>query len=542
MIRSEKRSPSLDPAASDPRRTGSALVAVFVAYFASTMVISTLTVALPRIAAELDGMHLFSWALALPGLAAALSTLLFGKLSDLYGRRALLLAAMGLYLLGAAISTASTTFEVLIAALFVIGLGQGAIAPLCFSVLGDLFPPVERSRWAGLLNIPAGVMALFGPTLSGWLVDNLSWRYIFGLVIPFTLLSGAAILLGLPSLGRRASHRIDLLGSALLVAATSTMIVGFSWAGSSYAWGSVQVLGLLFASCLFWGLFLRIEARASEPMLDPQVLLSRTFVTAAFSAFLSFFGLTAITAYYPLFVQGVQGAGATLSGQVMTPFSVLMAFMGVPAGLLLSRTRRYKWMYVGGYAILTIALVGLARFTNRTPIAWGFAVTTVAGLGLGTIPTINTLVAQYALPRRLLGAATGGIFFFVMLGRAISPALLGSAMNHAYIDSLTALLPAIPPGQLDDGILTSIGNPRVLLSAPAMAELEGAFRDLGDQGPALFQQVVAAIRASMQSALREVFLLGAVTMLATFLLVLTIPEIALDTEAPDRRPSLTAST
>lgn len=536
MIRSEKRTPAHDPAASDQKRTRSALVTVFVAYFTSTMVMSTLTVALPRIAAELDGMHLFSWALALPGLAAALSTLLFGKLSDLYGRRALLLAAMGLYTLGAVISTASATFEILIAALFVIGLGQGAIAPLCFSVLGDLFPPVERSRWAGLLNIPAGVMALFGPTLAGWLVDNLSWRYIFGLVIPFTLLSGAVILLGLPTLGRRAAHRIDLLGSALLVAATSTMIVGFSWAGSVYAWGSVQVLGLLSASCLCWGLFLRVEARASEPMLDPQVLRSRTFVTAAFSAFLSFFGLTAITAYYPLFVQGVQGAGATLSGQVMTPFSVLMAFMGVPAGLLLSRTRRYKWMYIGGYAILTIALLGLARFTNRTPIVWGFAVATLAGLGLGTIPTLNTLVAQYALPKRLLGAATGGIFFFVMLGRALSPALLGSALNHAYIDSLAARLPAIPPGKLDEGTLASIGNPRVLLSAPAMAELEGAFGALGDQGPALFQQVVEAIRASMQSALRVVFLLGAVTMLVTFLLVLTIPEIALDSEAPDRKP------
>jgi MFS family permease len=272
-------------------------------------------------------------------------------------------------------------------------------------------------------------------------------------------------------------------------------------------------------------------------MLDPQVLLSRTFVTAACSAFLSLFGFTAVTAYYPLFVQGVQGVGATLSGQIMTPFSVLLAFMGVPAGLLLSRTRRYKWMYIGGYAILVMALLGLAAFTNRTPIVWGFAVTALAGLGLGTIPTLNTLVAQYALPRRLLGAATGGIFFFVMLGRAISPALLGSVLNSVYTRSLGALMPALPSGRIDEVTLASIGNPRVLLSAPAMAELEGAFAGLEDQRPALFQQVVEAIRASMGSALKVVFLLGALTMLVSFLLVLTIPEIAMDPDAPDRKPT-----
>lgn len=505
------------------------------------MVMSTLMVALPRIAAELDGMRLFSWALALPGLASALSTLLFGKLSDLYGRRALLLLSMAVYLAGVVLCAFSRSFEFLIAGLFIIGLGQGAVSPLCFSILGDLFGPAERSRWAGLLNIPAGMMALFGPTLSGYLVDNISWRYIFALVVPFILISTVLVVAGLKRADRRAAHKVDVLGSLVLTVATSTMLVGLSWGGARYAWGSAPVLGLLAASALLWGAFLRVEARAAEPMLDPQVLTNRTFVIAALSAFLSFFGLTAITAYFPLFIQGVQGASATLSGQIITPFSVLMAFMGVPAGLLLSRTRRYRWMYVGGYGILTVALFGLAAFDQDTPFAWAFAVTTVAGLGLGTIPTLNTLVVQYALPRRLLGAATGAIFFFVMLGRTISPALLGSVMNSAFAEALADNLPGALTQHVDAASLASISDPRLLLSEQALNELRGRMDGLGDQGSGLYLEVLEGIRLSLEAALRRVFLVGAVTMLLTSLLVLTIPEIDLEMEAPDRRPASQAT-
>ncbi len=479
-------------------------------------------------------MQLFSWALALPGLASALSTLLFGKLSDLYGRRALLILAMAVYLLGAILSAVSQTFEFLIAGLSIIGFGQGAVAPLCFSILGDLFGPVERSRWAGLVNIPGGIMALIGPILTGWLVDNYSWRYLFGGLVPFILATTVVIVLSLPRFGQRAGHKVDVLGSILLTVATTTMLVGLSWGGTAYAWSSGQVLGLLAASILSWGIFLRIEARADEPMLDPQVLLNRTFLTASVSAFMSFFGLTAITAYLPLFLQGVQGATATLSGQVATPYSVLVAFMGVPTGFLLARTRHYKWMYIAGYGLLAASLFGLAGFTAQTPTWVGFAVTTAAGIGLGAIPTINTLVVQFALPRRLLGAATGGIFFFVMLGRAVAPTLLGSVMNSAYAETLAGSLPAALAQSADADTLASLSDPRVLLSEQAVDELREMMGLASGQDQALYLQVVEVVRSSLEAALRRVFLAGAITMLASSLLVLTIPEIDLEAEVPDR--------
>jgi len=415
--------PSVPTTPSSPKAVQWALGAVFITFFTGSLLFGALAVALPRIAAELDGMRWFSWALALPGLAIALGTLLLGKLSDLYGRRALLILSMIVYLLGAVLSAVSRTFEFLIAALCVMSLGQGGLAPLCFSVLGDLFDPVERSRWAGLLGIPGGIVALISPVLGGWLVDNVGWRYLFGGVVPFIVATIVVIALGLPRFAGHAKRKIDISGSLLLTAAATTMVVGLSWAGTAYAWSSIQILGLLAASTLLWGVFLRIEARAEEPMLDPQILLNRTFITAAGSAFLSIFGLMAVTSYLPLFLQGVQGASATLSGQVAAPYGVLSSFMAVPIGFLLARSGRYKWMFIAGYGLLTVTLFGLTAYSASTPTWLAFAVTIAAGLGMGAIPTINTLVAQHALPKRLLGAATGGIYFFVMLEPSPPPCL-----------------------------------------------------------------------------------------------------------------------
>ncbi|MCX6071378.1 MAG: MFS transporter [Chloroflexi bacterium] len=411
-------------------------------------------------------------------------------------------------------------------------LGQGAIAPLCFSVLGDLFDPVVRSRWAGLLNVPGGIAALISPVLGGWLVDNYSWRYLFGGVVPFILVTTVVIALGLPRFGGHAKRSVDIPGSLLLTAAATTTLVALSWAGTTYAWSSVQVLGLLAASILFWGVFLRIEARAEEPMLDPQVLLNRTFITAAVCAFISIFGLMAVTSYLPLFLQGVQGASATLSGQVAAPYGVLSSFLAVPTGFLLARTGRYKWMFITGYGLLTVTLFGLAGYSARTPTWLAFALTTAAGLGMGAIPTINTLVAQHALPKRLLGAATGGIYFFVMLGRAIAPAVLGSAMNVRYSLSLQGRLPAELAASVDGATPASLGDPRVLLSAEAMQDLEARLAVIRDAAPTLYAQTTQAIRASLESGLRQVFFIGAVAMLVSFLLILTIPNRNLRDASP----------
>ncbi len=511
-----------------PRSIPMALAAVFLAYFSSFFVMGKMSNALPRIAAELDGMLYYSWAIAIPFLVSAFSTLIFSKLSDLFGRRIMLLTSVSFMLLGAVLSATAITFIWLIASLSIFSLGMGAIQPLCFSVLGDLFAPVERSRWAGLLNISSGVSAIVAPTLGGWVVDTLHWSVIFWMDVPVILLTGILILIGLPHQNQHRSHPIDVPGMFLLAVASTSMIIGLSWAGSTYPWVSPQVLGLLGLSLVSWLVFLRMESGAEEPVLDTRLLSNRTFLVASLSALLSTFGFTALLSYYPLFLQGVQGTSAALSGKIITPFSVIMSFMGIPAGFLLARTKRYKWMLVTGYIILFLVMSGMVLLREETPLFWGVIISTMAGIGLGTIPTINALIIQYAVPRKSIGVAMGGLYFFVAMGKAIGPAILGSVFNSVYISRLSFHFDRILPEKLTHTTMALIRDPSVLLSSSATQALQKELNLLGDQGSLFIQNVLAAVRLSLESGLRATFLVGAISMLLALLLILTIPVINLE--------------
>jgi MFS family permease len=413
-------------------------------------------------------------------------------------------------------------------------LGFGALAPLCLSVLGDMFPPAERSKWVGLPNIPAGIFALFGPTLGGWFVDNLSWRYIYWAGVPLIILCLMAVPIGIPPLAKSVARKIDVRGSVSMVMASSTMMLALSFAGTTYRWASPQVSGLLVDSLVFWLFFLRAQTRTVEPLLDPQVLHTRTFLIVIISGVFSNFGLTAMMVYYPLFLQGVQGISAMRSGQILTPFGVLMAFVGVPTGFLLARTKRYKRLFVMSYALLTAVMCGTVLFNAKTPIVWGTAVATLGGVGLGAVPTIKTLVVQCIVPKKLLGVATGALFFSLSMSMTISPAVLGSVMNIAYANTPRTSLPPAVDQLMDKGTVASLGNPRVLLLKPAMRALQETFDKAGSDGPVLFKQTVQAIRISLESGLSIVFLIGAGTMFLAFLLILAIPQISMDVEVKDK--------
>jgi MFS family permease len=511
------------------------LVAGFLIYAVSFYYLQTMGVARPRMAAELNGMPMFSWLISIPGLAGALATLLFSKFSDIYGRRLMLMVSLSLCLLGTILSAVSPTFVSLIITNAIASLGLGALIPLCLSVLGDMFAPVERSKWIGLLNIPAGIFSLCGPTLGGWFVDNLSWRYIYWTGVPLIILGLLAVLLGIPSRIKHAMHNIDILGSALMLVASSTMILALSLAGTVYPWSSLQVSGLLAVSFVVWGLFLWFQTRAAEPLLDPQVLHNRTFLIVLASGALSCFGQTAIMVYYPLFLQGVQGISATQSGQILTPFGALMSFMGIPTGFLLARTKRCKRLFVMSYALLTLVMCGTIFFKVETSIVWGITIAALGGLGFGAIPTISTLTAQCVVPKRMLGIAMGALFFNLTLSMTVAPAVLGSIMNIQYADSLRASLPPSLNQIVGKETMASLGDPSVLLLKPAMRELQKRFDSMGNKGQALFAETVQAIRTSLQSGLNIVFMIGAGTMLLAFLLIFAIPEISIDVEVNDEK-------
>ena len=449
------------------RRVAIGVWAIFISEFASLLFANARNIAQPVMIAEFDGMALFSWLIALPALAGAAATLLFGKLSDVYGRRATLLLSIAIFSVGLAISASSTSMSFLVTAQTFMTIGHFPIYPLCFAVVGDLFPSSQRAKWTGLLNIPVGFAALLGPILGGVVAESiLGWRGLFWGTIPLNLIAGGLVAFALPDTSQKVKPKMDVLGTFMMVAATTSLILGFSWLGvpNKFGAGAIQLLISLVA----WIVFIQIEKRAEAPILDPQVLFNRTFVTAALAGLLSFFGTVAITAYSPIFVQRVMAVSPTISGSMLTPFSTLVTFIGVPIGFLLAKTKKYRGMYIFGYAVVTLAMLAMWRFTASTPIWVYVLVTGIAGVSLGMLPTINTVVAQFAVPKNLLGVAVGAIFFFQMIGIAVSPAILGYAQS----------------------------------SAP-----------------------------DLESGLKLVFFVSAIAMATALLLILTIPEISLDAEA-----------
>jgi MFS family permease len=445
--------------------------AIFITQFVSFLFINARNIAQPGMIAELEGMPLFSWLIALPALSGAASTLLFGKLSDIYGRRAILVLSIGIFLLGLGLSVRATTMAFLVAAAAFMSIGHFPIIPLCFTAIGDLFPTAERAKWTGLLNLPGCVAALIGPVLGGVVAESVfGWRGLYWGTIPLMLIAAGLVVTGLPANTQKSKPKMDIWGTLLMVAATTTLIIGFSWLGAPDKLRTGAIL--LIVSLAAWIGFLQVEKRVEAPILDPQILFNRTFMTAAGASLLSCFGLLGIMAYSPIFVQSVMKINATISGSMLTPYTALVAFLGIPAGFLLAKTRKYKWMYNIGYAIVTLALFAMWRFRSDTPIWVYVLVTSVAGFGLGTVPTVNTLVAQFAVPKRLLGAAVGAIFFFLMVGLAVAPSILGLAQNNA---------------------------------------------------------------PDLESGLRAVFLIGAGAMTIALLMILTIPEISMDTESLEDR-------
>jgi len=212
----------------------------------------------------------------------------------------------------------------------------------------------------------------------------------------------------------------------------------------------------------------------------------------------------------------------------MTPGIVLMSFIGVPAGFILARTKRYKWMFLLGYGTALAVMIGLLFFKGDTSIYWAIAAFTLAGMGMGSIPTLNTLVVQYAIPKRLMGVAMGALYFSVIIGTSLAPAILGTALNMKYASTFQASLPA----EFTDRATIDSG---VLLDEKAMGDLRTKLVNSGTNGQEIFDKTVSVIKFSLQSALRIIFIIGAVTMLITFLLICTIPKISIDTPVEDQK-------
>lgn len=400
--------------------------------------------ALPRIVSELGGLDKLSWVVTAYLLTSTAVTPLWGKISDLYGRRPVFQAAITLFLFGSALCGLSQNLEQLIAFRAVQGLGGGGLFAIALSVIGDVIPPRERGRYQGYFGAVFGVSSVAGPLLGGWFTDGPGWRWIFYINLPVGIaaLVITSLALKLPTVRRE--HSIDYLGAATIVAAVSTLLLYLDWAGKSYGWLAPGPLALLAAFVVLTLLFVAIERRAAEPIIPLRLFRNGVFSVGNIFGFLSGVVMFGTLIFLPLYFQAVQGMTPTESGLALLPAVIGIFTTSIGSGQLITRTGRYKPYPIIGAAVMVVALFLLSGLAPDTPY-WQvaiFAFTFGAGLGF-TMQTIITAV-QNAVDYRDLGAATSSTTFFRQMGGTIGAAVFGAVLSTRLAFHLAAQLAAAP--------------------------------------------------------------------------------------------------
>jgi EmrB/QacA subfamily drug resistance transporter len=483
--------------------------------------------ALPRIVADLGGLEHYAWVVTAYLLASTVTVPIYGKLSDIYGRRLFFIGGMVIFLAGSALAGTSQDMTQLIIYRSIQGLGAGGMMPIALAIIGDIFPPSERGKWQGLFVAVFGLSSIVGPTLGGWITDNWGWRWVFYVNMPVGIIAIVTAGFVLPKLINKRRHIIDYLGAATLVAGTVPLLLAFSWAGTQYDWGSWQIISLFAFSVAMLIIFVLIELRASEPIISPRLFKNSIFLVSVIATFLVSAGMFGAILYLPLFVQGVLGDSATNSGVVLTPMMFGFMASSIVGGQLLSRTGRYKILAMCGFIVAAAGMFLLSRMVITTSEGEVVRNMIITGLGIGVMMSLFTIVVQNAFPYRQLGEVTASLTFFRSIGSTMGVAVMGTIMINAYQTAMQSNLPAIVKRAVPADRLAQLQNPQLLLSPDFLAKIQHSFASLGPQGLTIFRQLIEAIRLSLSTAITNVFFLGFIIMLLGLFSVLFLREIPL---------------
>lgn len=505
------------------------LIGVLLGMLLSAVDQTVVGTAMPRIIADLHGLTEYAWVTTSYLLASTVTVPIYGKLSDVYGRRPFFLLGMSLFLLGSALSGTSQNMTELILYRGIQGLGAGAMLPIVQAIIGDIFPPKERGRWQGLMMAVFGLATIVGPWAGGSITDNWGWRWVFYVNMPIGALALIFCTIALPSVYRKHEHEIDYIGALLLVVAAVPMLLGFSWAGNQYAWNDWHVLASFVVSALGWAAFVVKELRTREPIIAPRFFRNSIFTISVVTSFFVSFGMFGAIMFIPLFMQAVIGDSAANSGMQLTPMMLGFIASSLIGGQIMSRTGRYKWLAVSSLAVAVVGMFLLGQMDVHATNGLVIRDMVVTGLGLGVTLSLFTIVVQNAFPLREMGVVTATLQFFRSIGGTIGIAIFGSLLTSRFTQELPKHIPPTLHRLLPSTTLSTVSNPSVLLSPTAAHALTARFAAFGPAGRAMAAQLLFAVRDALAIATSEVFRLGSGLLLVAVLLACFLREIPLRT-------------
>jgi EmrB/QacA subfamily drug resistance transporter len=426
------------------RQINVVFVAIVLGMLLAALDQTIVSTALPTIVADLGGAGHMSWVVTAYLLAETVATVLAGKFGDLFGRKRIFQISAVVFVGGSALCGAAGGMPMLIAARAIQGIGGGGLMVTAMALIADVIPLRDRGRYQGALGAVFGVTTVVGPTLGGLFTDNLSWRWVFYVNVPVAVVVLVMSARAIPAVRVAVRTTVDYAGVALVALGASGLILGLSWGGNEYAWGSAVIVGLFAGSAALLAAFVLVETRVPEPMLPMRLFRNSVFTVCSMLSFIVGFAMLGAMTYLPTFLQFVDGVSATASGVRTLPMVAGLFTTSIISGNLVSRTGRYKAFPIAGGAVMAIGLYLMSTMDRGTGPWLQSLYMFVLGLGIGLSMQVLTIVVQNTVAYADLGTATSGVTFFRTLGSSFGTAIFGTLYTNQFAPELRQALASVP--------------------------------------------------------------------------------------------------